>query len=118
MYKSSSETLNKIYFDLPLPATKFALTDNKSIELLKMNIQMDEDELKKKAIVSKDGWLNLEFLIIYSLIIITKIIYLFKLKDQFSIGMSLIASMIENDWIKLYYALPFYPERGKIFLVF
>jgi len=55
MYKDSSETLNKIYFDLPLPATKFALTDNKAIELLKMNIQIDEDELKKKAVVSKDG---------------------------------------------------------------
>lgn len=55
MYKESTETLNKIFFDLPLPATKFALTDNKAIELLKMNIEMDEESLKKNAVVSKDG---------------------------------------------------------------
>jgi hypothetical protein len=55
MYKDSSETLNKIFFDLPLPATKFALTDDKSIELLKMNIDLDEEAIKKNAVVSKDG---------------------------------------------------------------
>jgi hypothetical protein len=58
MYKDSSETLNKIFFDLPLPATKFALTDDKSIELLKMNIDLDEEAIKKNAVVSKDGTIS------------------------------------------------------------
>ena len=26
--------------------------------------------------------------------------------------MSLISKMLEADWVKLYYQLPFYPERG------
>lgn len=86
MYKESSETLNKIFFDLPLPATKFALTDNKAIELLKMNIELDDEELKKKIVISKD--------------------------DQFVIAINFVANLLENDWIKYYYVLPFYPERG------
>jgi len=33
-------------------------------------------------------------------------------KDQLFIAMHIISSLLENDWIKFYYTLPFNPERG------
>ena len=37
---------------------------------------------------------------------------LYVFKDNFSTCIEIVANMLEKDWIKLYYKLPFYPERG------
>ena len=39
------------------------------------------------------------------------LVEIFK-KDDLSACLSLISKMLEADWVKLYYQLPFYPERG------
>ena len=32
--------------------------------------------------------------------------------DNFGKCIEIVSNMVENDWMKLYYKLPFYPERG------
>lgn len=54
MYKSSCDTLRKVHFDLPLLSLKFGLSDKQYMELLQLDLEPGEINMKM-PIITKHG---------------------------------------------------------------
>lgn len=86
--KISSETLEKIFYGLPLPS--FKLVTNGSGN-------SSSENSSKENNYANSPLCSLVFHNNY---------------DPFQVYFRVISKMLLNNWIKFYYSLPFYPERG------
>lgn len=89
MYKSCSQTLDKLFYNVKLPCLKCGMPKTTLDDIIRPAASIVSSRVAESPVML--GTTN---------------------SNHFINCFNIITKMIENDWSKLYMNLPFYPERG------